>query len=170
MFYSNVKGELAYLKSQIKEEASPNESGVPPYKRANIIYDEYVVTANTKTPQIAAVSYTMHGRHEVLAQSSPQITCDLVANPLMKIRVYYISAEGWLQELCRSDGGAWTKGSLNNSRIKASPESLLTASVDYSNDGELKLYYNMENDRMMWCTWVTMGRQAWSSRMVNDKY
>ena len=56
--------------------------------------DEYVVTANTKSPQIAAVSHTLNGRHEVLAQSSHQIICDLVAYPPMKIRVYYISDEG----------------------------------------------------------------------------
>ena len=87
----------------------------------------------------------------------------------MKIRVYYISDEGNLQELCRTDGGLWSPGSLNNSGFQASPKSLLTASVDYTNKGQLKLYYNKENDSRMWCTWVVLGQQAWAQRSITEK-
>ena len=74
-----------------------------------------------------------------------------------------------------TDGGPWSAGSLNNASIQASPKSLLTASVDYattgeSSKGELKLYYNRDNDSMMWCTWVSLGQQAWSQKKINDKY
>ena len=66
LFYSRPNGELAYLKSQTEEEASAETATVPLYKKANIILDDNVVVANTKSPQIAALSYTLHGHHEVL--------------------------------------------------------------------------------------------------------
>lgn len=62
MFYSRPNGELAYLKSQAEQE-----SNAPLYKSANIIVGGNVVVANTKSPQIAAVSYSLKGHDQVRA-------------------------------------------------------------------------------------------------------
>ena len=68
MFYSEPSGNLSYLKSQIEEEASPTAATVPPYETENITVKNHVMVANTKSPQIAAVSYTLGGHDEVFAQ------------------------------------------------------------------------------------------------------
>ena len=89
----------------------------------------------------------------------------------VQIRVYYISDHGKLQELCRTEGGPWRVGSLSTAGYRASPKSLLTASVDYTGKGELKIYYNEDDDdAMMHCAWVTVGGNAWSPRIINDHY
>lgn len=150
LFYSRPNGELAFLRSVVSSESSSNSPTVPLYTTGNIIVEENVVVANTKSPQIAAVAYSLNGQDE--------------------IRVYYVSSQGWLSELCKTGSGSWTNGSLNNSNYEASPKSLLTASVDNYGQGQLKLYYNRDNDSMMWVNFVTMGTQAWSRRKINDKY
>ena len=89
-----------------------------------------------------------------------------------------------MQELCRSvptsapDGtdGEWTIGSLNGAEYTASPHSLLTASVDYTEHGqggtppELKIYYNEGGKSDMRCAFVTLGQQAWVRRRINNKF
>ena len=92
----------------------------------------------------------------------------------MKIRVYYISGDGVLQELCRTDGGEWRVGRLNESSFNASPTSLLTVS-HYEPElaeakRELKVYYNRPNDSLMWCAWLESSQGEWKSRRINDKY
>ena len=68
LFYSKPNGELAYLKSQVeREEASGTAATVPLYEPENIILDGKVVIANTKSPQIAAVSYIYNNLNEVRA-------------------------------------------------------------------------------------------------------
>ena len=69
VFYSEPNsGFLCYLKSQIEEKTSPTEP--PPYEKVNILVNEQLVVANTTSPQIAAVSYTLSGHDEVFAHSS----------------------------------------------------------------------------------------------------
>ena len=70
MFYSKPNGDLVYLKSQTEEEASVDKTNVPLYKRENVVVSGETVSANTKSPQIAAISYTLHGKNEVLANLS----------------------------------------------------------------------------------------------------
>ena len=73
-------------------------------------------------------------------------------------------------ELCRTNGGNWYTGSLDQSATAASSKSLLTASINHANGGSLKLYYNRANDSHMWVTWVALGEESWSQRKINDKY
>lgn len=70
MFYSEHNGNLSYLKSQVEREASPTHAEVPPYVTDNIVMKGRVVTANTTSPQIAAVSYSLNNQNEVFADSS----------------------------------------------------------------------------------------------------
>ena len=116
----------------VSSESSSGSETVPKYTTGNIIADENVVVANTKSPQIAAVAYSIHGQDQVGAFEALPLSCWEVCLTIDsdKIRVYYVNSQGWLQELCKSGSGSWTHGSLNNSSIQASPKSLLTASVD----------------------------------------
>ena len=66
MFYSEPNGNLSYLKSRTEEEYQTS----PLYETEQIKVKNRVVTANTKSPQIAAVSYSLDGRDEVFAPSS----------------------------------------------------------------------------------------------------
>ena len=82
LFYSRPNGELAFLRSVITTESSPDTPTVPLYTTGNIIVDENVITANTKSPQISAVAYTRGQQDEVsafvtLCYSSEQIVTDI---------------------------------------------------------------------------------------------
>ena len=92
----------------------------------------------------------------------------------MQIRLYYIDAEGQLAELCTSETdaglGPWTEGSLNDAAYSADPKTMLTATVDYSGNGQLKLYYQKKLDGFMWCTWVTTGATAWNQQEINSRW
>ncbi|MCJ1374232.1 hypothetical protein MMC20_005464 [Loxospora ochrophaea] len=146
LFYSQPEtGALAYLKSQWDKEA-----GAPLYQPIKIAIEKKVQHANAKSPQIAAVSYK--------SPNGPEL------------RVYYISDDGTLQELCQSNGGPWFHGSLNDSEIKASPKSLLTASVDHNNKGQLKVYYNVDKDMHMRCAWVNVNESSWANKKINDDW
>ena len=70
MFYSEPNGNLCYLKSQVEEEASATAADVPPYVMENIMVKNQVMAANTESPQIAAVSYSLNDHDEVFAHSS----------------------------------------------------------------------------------------------------
>ena len=60
----------------------------------------------------------------------------------------------------------WFIQRVNNICEKASPSSLLTASADYASKGQLKVYYNKDNDPAMRCAWVTLGDGTWTTRPI----
>lgn len=135
----------------LKSEASGASAGKFLYKSRTISIKDTVVTANTTSPQIAAVAYEHNKKHE--------------------IRVYYIDKEGHLREVCCSDGVTWYEGQLDDVQFEASPTSLLTASVDYSNKGQLVLYYNRSNDPDLWCAYATVGGDGdWSKKEIKVTY
>ena len=54
--------------------------------------------------------------------------------------------------------------------MKASPKTLLAASVTYDGSGQLKVYYNRDGDSMMWCAWVNLNGKSWATKKINEKY
>ncbi|KAH7372282.1 hypothetical protein BKA66DRAFT_443633 [Pyrenochaeta sp. MPI-SDFR-AT-0127] len=142
-------GTIAFLNST-GAEASASSPTVPIYVPTTIIVAGNPVVSSLSSPQVTAVAYTKDGQNE--------------------IRVYYIGGDGFLHELCNSNGAAeWTIGSLDNIMAVADPKAPLSASVSLTS-GQLKLYYSRADRSFTWCTWVEVGAQAWSSREINIKW
>ncbi|KAJ9603663.1 hypothetical protein H2200_011849 [Cladophialophora chaetospira] len=148
LFYAKKESShLAFLKGPAAEAVTTDEN-VPLYKSHLIIVDGNVVATGVKSTQVAAVAYILNGKKE--------------------LRVYYIGSDNFLHELRNTDGGAWTVGSLDKSKIPADPNSPLSASV--RDAGQLKLYYSRTDMKFMWCTWVVLGESSWTPREINDKW
>lgn len=167
VFGSAANGKLYYLVSQTESEVSPDGfANAPPYEHFLITVNDRDVVVNAICPTIAAVSYTFQGHNEVIARSSRRWkNVTSFANRPIKICVYYISEEWTLQEVCRTDGGAWKRGKMSDKNEKVSASSLLTASVDFIR-GQVKVYYSRENQSKIRCAWMVGSDKSWYSRYI----
>ena len=110
---------------------------------------------NRDSTQVTALAYQFNGKTE--------------------IRVYYIDSNSQLAELCthETDTGTglseWTDGTLNG-KFSVDSKTMLTSSVDFNENGQLKVYYQKQLAGFMWCTFVVTGATNWEQQEINSKW
>lgn len=128
-----------------------------------------------QSSQIAAISYTWKDKEEVLRNPSHRIICGLVANLPVKIRVYFVSNSGVLQELAtteydmaKTEEGQWNYGSPGGDQAITSPSSFAASvKVESGKQDQLKVYYTVGSDlTKVWCTWQALGETDWRTRKI----
>jgi hypothetical protein len=62
------------------------------------------------------------------------------------IRVYYLTPENMIQEMCQDNGGQWFAGALDKAKLKASPVSRLTVIGQTWGNNHISLYYQRPDE------------------------
>ncbi|KAF1999010.1 hypothetical protein P154DRAFT_535883 [Amniculicola lignicola CBS 123094] len=86
------------------------------------------------------------------------------------IRLYYVNKRKVLEEICRTNGQDWYRGTLgsasNQTANTVADGSCITANVQRSS-GQLKVFFSKKEDApRMSCAYVDLGKKNWSTRII----